>query len=106
MNATHSEARTTRKRLLAEVGLSTRAEIGTAKASASADRVEIVGDFVPRSMSEIIDEETPLRAASARNVSPSCSRRPLMASATRAAGKVFLGEKLAIFSRYWTLLAP
>jgi hypothetical protein len=36
-------------------------------------------------MSEIMDDETPLRVANARNVSPSFSRRSRMAWATRAA---------------------
>ena len=58
--------------------------MGTPSAWTSADSVKRVGDLAPRSMSEIIEEETPLLVASSRNVSPSCSRRLLMAWATRA----------------------
>ena len=61
---------------------STRAEMGTPSARASAESVEIVGDFVPRSTSEIIEEETPLLDPSARSVSPNCSRLFLIAWAT------------------------
>jgi mannose-6-phosphate isomerase-like protein (cupin superfamily) len=46
--------------------LSTSVESGMSSASARAASVEIVGDFMPRSTSEIIDEETPLLLARAR----------------------------------------
>src|SRR5437773_1349115 len=63
---------------------STRLAIGTPRAWASAESVEIVGDFAPRSISEIIDDEIPLLAASIRSVIPIRSRRFLTADATCA----------------------
>ena len=42
-----------------------------------------VGDFVPRSMSEIIEGETPLRVASIRRLKPAASRRCLTARPVR-----------------------
>src|ERR1043166_2946474 len=72
------EPRTTWIRLVV-IGLSIRADIGVPSAAASVERVEIVGDFSPRSMSEIIEDETPLREARARNVRASCSRRTFTA---------------------------
>jgi hypothetical protein len=44
-----------------------RAAALTPNAWASRTTVVTVGDFVPRSMAEIIDDEIPLRAANARN---------------------------------------
>jgi hypothetical protein len=46
-----------------------RVAIGTSKASASAEKVAIVGDFALRSMSEIMDERLglTLRALAARS---------------------------------------
>ena len=44
-----------------------------------------VGDFVPRSMSEIIEDEMPLRAASTRKLKPAASRRCLTARPVRRA---------------------
>jgi hypothetical protein len=43
--------------------------------SANATNTEIEADFVPCSVSEIIEAETPERAASARNVKPLATRR-------------------------------
>src|SRR5690348_2525820 len=48
-------------------------------------RVEVVGDFAPRSISEIVEGETPLFVASARSVSPMVSRRAFKARPTFAA---------------------
>ena len=45
--------------------------------------VVTVGDFVPRSMSEIIDDEMPLRAASIRKLKAAASRRCLTARPVR-----------------------
>ena len=70
-----SDARTTWMRPLFGDALSRSADMDTPSAWTSADSVERVGDLAPRSMSEIIEEETPLLVASSRNVSPSCSRR-------------------------------
>ena len=59
----------TRMRLRGGASVSMRVAIGTSKASASAERVAIVGDFALRSMSEIIDERLglTLRALAARS---------------------------------------
>ena len=46
----------------------------TPSAWASRTTVVTVGDFVPRSMSEIIEDEMPLRAASIRRLKPAASR--------------------------------
>jgi len=67
------------------VGLSTIVETGVPSAAASIERVEIVGDFSPRSMSEIIEDEIPLREAKARSVSFNSSRRSFTARPTRVA---------------------
>jgi hypothetical protein len=80
--------------------------MGTPSAWTSADSVERVGDLAPRSMSEIIEEETPLLVASSRNVSPNCSRRLLMAWATRAVTLSAIVDNLAsiVYDRplWWT----
>jgi hypothetical protein len=76
------EPRTTCIRLVVVIGLSTRAEIGVLRAVASVERVEIVGDFSPRSISEIIEDEIPLREARPRNVRASSSRRTFNARPT------------------------
>jgi hypothetical protein len=51
------------------VAVSTNDETGTSRAAARTAKVATVGDFAPRSMSEIIDAEILLREASARRVS-------------------------------------
>ena len=53
---------------------STRAAALTSSAWVSRTTVVTVGDFVPRSMSEIIEDEMPLRAASVRKLKPAASR--------------------------------
>jgi hypothetical protein len=65
--------------LVVGIGLSRRTEIGVPRAVASVESVEIVGDFSPRSMSEIIEDEIPLREAKARSVSFNSSRRAFTA---------------------------
>ena len=45
--------------------------------------VVTVGDFAPRSISEIIEDEMPLRAASIRKLKPAASRRCLTARPMR-----------------------
>src|SRR5262245_51557080 len=74
---------------------STSAETGSPSASAMAASVAIVGDLVLRSRSEIIEAETPLLAARARNVSPSCSRLVLIAWATCAVSLSAIVDTLA-----------
>ena len=76
------EPRTTCRHLVVVIGLSRRAEIGVSRAVASVERVEIVGDFSPRSISEIIEDEIPLREARPRNVRASSSRRTFNARPT------------------------
>jgi hypothetical protein len=76
-------------RLVVGTGLSKRAEIGVPRAVASVESVAIVGDFSPRSISEIIDDEIPLREAKARSVSFSSSRRAFIARPTRS-GSLFV----------------
>jgi hypothetical protein len=71
-------------RLVVDLGLSTKAEIVVSRAVASVERVEIVGDFSPRSMSEIIEDDIPLFAAKRRSVSFSSSRRSFTARPTRS----------------------
>jgi hypothetical protein len=66
-------------RLVVDLGLSTKAEIVVSRAVASVERVEIVGDFAPRSMSEIIEDDIPLFAVRPRSVSLSSSRRSFTA---------------------------
>lgn len=62
---------------------STRRAAPTPSASASRTTVMTVGDFAPRSMSEIIEEEMPLRAASSRRLKPRASRCCLTARPVR-----------------------
>src|SRR3954471_20996240 len=66
---------------LAVLGFSIRAATEIPNAAARAERVEIVGDFAPRSTSEIIEEETPFFFATARTVRLRWVRRDLIAPA-------------------------
>src|ERR1700679_2772060 len=62
---------------------STRVAAPTPSAWASRTTVTTVGDFTPRSMSEIIDDEMPLRAASTLKLKPAASRCCLTARPVR-----------------------
>ena len=60
----------------------------TPSAWARRTTVVTVGDFAPRSMSEIIEGEMPLRAAKARRLKPAAARCCLTARPVRRAGFV------------------
>ncbi len=67
--------------------------------------VVTVGDFVPRSMSEIIEDEMPLRAASIRKLKPAASRRCLTARPVRRLTSSSKVDNMSSIAHGWAIQA-
>ncbi len=77
----------------------------TPSAAASRAIVVTVGDFVPRSMSEIIEDETPLRVANIRKLKPPASRRCLTARPVRRLTSSSKVDNMSFIAHNWRIQA-